>query len=145
MQKLINNEQKIVNRIIKVKLMVEKNSFVFRKGKIGEKLPSVCLQDKNLAPDFVLELNGKLTVTACTMGIDNHIYAISSFDENKDYITKFLELWEEYTRNKKHPELIVSHIKDSTLEQILVDKRKFSRIFEDDRGKVYLKDLTAKT
>ena len=53
--------------------MICEDGFVFRKGKKGDKLPSVSIQrrdendlpDENDFPDFVLELNNKQVASAC--------------------------------------------------------------------------------
>jgi hypothetical protein len=123
--------------------MICENNFVFRKGRKGDKLPSVLKSlDENDFPDFVLELSNKQVAAACTKDEENHILFISSFDWGKGYCTKFLELWEQYARENGYSELIVSGVDSGPLEHILEKKRMFSFEREDRMtGKIYRKDL----
>ena len=109
--------------------MICEDGFVFRKGKKYDKQPSGYIPfDENDIPDFVLELNGNQVVAAKTIHGKNHIYMISSFEQNKGYCTKFLGLWEKYATEKGYSELIVSYVDSDALEHILEKKRLF--IFE---------------
>lgn len=125
--------------------MICEDNFVFRKGKKGDKPPSGYIpRDENDLPDFVLELGNKQVASANTMSGENHIFMISSFDWNKGYCTKFLELWEKYARENKYRKLIVSHVDSDALEHILEKKRMFSfEREESSSGKIYRKDLSS--
>ena len=71
--------------------MICEDSFVFRKGKKGDKPPSCYIPiDENDLPAFVLELSNKQVASACTMSGDNHIFMISSFVGVKCIARNFL-------------------------------------------------------
>lgn len=123
--------------------MICDGNFVLRKGKKGDKLPPGYLGDENDVPAFVLELNGKQVGSACTQGEDKHIFMISTFDWNKGYCTKFLELWENYAREKGFTELIVSHVASDPLEHIL-EKRGYCFEFDKCNEKIYHKKLVTR-
>jgi RimJ/RimL family protein N-acetyltransferase len=91
--------------------MISEDGFVFRKGKKGDKQPADWGADiENDFPEFVLELRGKQVASARTRHGENHIFFISSFEWNKGYCTKFLELWEKYAKEKGYSEIIVSYV-----------------------------------
>jgi hypothetical protein len=115
---------------------------VFRKGKIGDKPPAGYKPvDDNDAPTFVLEFENKQVASACTMGGENNIFMISSFDWRKGYCTKLLELWETYSIEKGYSKLIVSIVTDRVLEHILETKRSFRFELDEYDEKTYFKDL----
>jgi hypothetical protein len=122
-------------------LMIREKTFLFRRGKIGDKPPSGYTPlDENDLPAFVLELDNKQVASACTMGEENHIFMISSFEWGKGYCTKLLEMWEKYAREKGYSKIIVSHVASDSLEHILEKKQKFSFEFDEFSEKTYYKN-----
>ncbi len=124
--------------------MADNNDFVFRKGKKGDRPPAGYIAlDENDFPAFVLDVVGKQVGAACVMGAENHIYMISSFERNKGYCTKFLQLWEDYLKERGYSELVVSHVASDALEYILEVKLKDYSFSKDEHNeKTYRKKLT---
>jgi hypothetical protein len=125
--------------------MIQEGNFAFRKGKIGDRFPSGYEPaNQNESPDFVLELDGEQVASACTMGKENHIFMISSFEWKKGYCTKFLELWEEFAKKNNYPELIVSHVASDALEYILENKISgYSFALDGQNEKIYHKSISS--